>query len=416
MQFGPETSYHAKHPETPLDLPERIPDGCRNNTLYSIAGRLHDGTRDLSQLTSDLLAINKARCIPPLPEREVRGIARKMHKRAPCKRAPGDVGDEVRAALGLILEEIDSLAREGYWRGRGPLTDHGMLMALIRLGLEYSKLIPAGVQVSISMRDLALEAGVSLATTSESVKRLRNPEKRPRACGEPWLSRDDADRAPNEAGAIVLRVKVPESAPTYNTHPQSKVLQYTRPSGLSVQFGRASEVPALRWRGLGKKAEAVLRVLVARNGAARVKEIAEALGDKRPRDLLRDSPTRTGAIKKLEKHGIVELRGELVELVPYWRVDLENAREWLGEIASARKDEKLFMDQRDSYDFHLAELRRRYREMRESAKGLIEEHRREVAKVRADESLSWEKKELVIREMGLRLNRRLKELEEVEEV
>jgi hypothetical protein len=38
------------------------------------------------------------------------------------------------------------------------------------------------------------------------------------------------------------------------------------------------------------------------------------------------------------------------------------------------------------------------------------EHSREVVKVRADTSLSWEK-ERWIREMGLRLNRRLKELE-----
>jgi hypothetical protein len=47
----------------------------------------------------------------------------------------------------------------------------------------------------------------------------------------------------------------------------------------------------------------------------------------------------------------------------------------------------------------------------ETPENLREEYRQEAAKVWADESLSWEKKERWIREMGLRLNQRLKELE-----
>lgn len=43
---------------------------------------------------------------------------------------------------------------------------------------------------------------------------------------------------------------------------------------------------------------------------------------------------------------------------------------------------------------------------------LRDEHRQRVAEVRADNTLSWEKKELTIRQMGLRLDKRLKELEE----
>jgi hypothetical protein len=43
---------------------------------------------------------------------------------------------------------------------------------------------------------------------------------------------------------------------------------------------------------------------------------------------------------------------------------------------------------------------------------LVREHRRRVAEVRADNSLSWEKKERAIRELGLKFDKERKQLEE----
>ncbi len=46
---------------------EPIPEGQRDDTLTSIAGRLHDGTRNLEALTQDLEAINEAGASRPSP-------------------------------------------------------------------------------------------------------------------------------------------------------------------------------------------------------------------------------------------------------------------------------------------------------------------------------------------------------------
>src|SRR4051794_36967936 len=68
-----------------LDDGEPIPDGTRDETLTRIAGRLHDGTRDLAQLEADLQAVNEDRCNPPLPVEQVRKIARSVWRYEPCR-------------------------------------------------------------------------------------------------------------------------------------------------------------------------------------------------------------------------------------------------------------------------------------------------------------------------------------------
>ncbi len=68
-----------------------IPYGSRWATLQSIAGKLHDGTRNLGQLTDDLEAINAARCLPRFGDHptdrpdELTRIARLVYKTDPCR-------------------------------------------------------------------------------------------------------------------------------------------------------------------------------------------------------------------------------------------------------------------------------------------------------------------------------------------
>jgi hypothetical protein len=52
--------------------------------------------------------------------------------------------------------------------------------------------------------------------------------------------------------------------------------------------------------------------------------------------------------------------------------------------------------------------------MSAEAEKLRAEHARQVEKLRSDETLSWEKQELAIRLLGLRLDERLRELEEAD--
>lgn len=57
-----------------------IPDGERNTTLTSIAGRMRAGGAAADELLSALNEINESRCAPPLHEAEVRSIAASIAK------------------------------------------------------------------------------------------------------------------------------------------------------------------------------------------------------------------------------------------------------------------------------------------------------------------------------------------------
>ena len=57
------------------DDTEPIPDGKRNTTLASIAGRLRNAGLDREGIVASLRRINSARCHPPLPEEDIETIA-----------------------------------------------------------------------------------------------------------------------------------------------------------------------------------------------------------------------------------------------------------------------------------------------------------------------------------------------------
>jgi hypothetical protein len=66
-----------------MALPERIPEGERNNTLFKLAVvSSRQGIPKAERLRS-LLTLNAARCEPPLPEAEVEGIVERAYKVAP---------------------------------------------------------------------------------------------------------------------------------------------------------------------------------------------------------------------------------------------------------------------------------------------------------------------------------------------
>lgn len=66
-----------------VHLPSQIPEGSRNNTLFKLAAAgAMTGTPKASCL-ADLLRINEARCIPALPEAEVKGIVERAYRNPP---------------------------------------------------------------------------------------------------------------------------------------------------------------------------------------------------------------------------------------------------------------------------------------------------------------------------------------------
>lgn len=69
---------------------EPIPEGQRNSTLTSLAGSVRRRGMSVETIEQALLAENARRCSPPLPESEVRSIARSVGKYSPAAQAsPG---------------------------------------------------------------------------------------------------------------------------------------------------------------------------------------------------------------------------------------------------------------------------------------------------------------------------------------
>jgi len=62
------------------EAPTTFPEGVRNTGLCAIAGRLRRAGLDDAEIEAALLVVNRRRCCPPLPDDEVRRIARSVGK------------------------------------------------------------------------------------------------------------------------------------------------------------------------------------------------------------------------------------------------------------------------------------------------------------------------------------------------
>src|SRR5829696_1383924 len=141
-----------------------IPDGERNVVLTRIAGRLHDGSRGLEQLTADLQAVNEARCQPPKGEDEVVRIANSIYGRPPCNAAP-EPTPWVKAAV----EYLRGVERpvKGMGGATGWAIYNGLLDQAARYGWEHEQ----GVALRVDMRTAAQLAATNASTVSRWLKR-----------------------------------------------------------------------------------------------------------------------------------------------------------------------------------------------------------------------------------------------------
>jgi putative DNA primase/helicase len=297
---------------------EPIPEGTRDTTLASIAGRLHDGTRDLKELAGELLQINANRCLPPLPEAQVLKVAHSIHKKPPCRRtrpeqAPGV--DEVLEAAGNYWYE--RLLRGG---GRSKIRD--VFRSLMELAARHGELIMVriagkerrAVRFSASLRQVAPGAGTSPTSVSRNTRRLRELGA---------LRKDDADRNDVHGGTFLIiepahyRYTPSSSSPLGG----GKVGEGCNTSARPLRPDRLS-TPAPRWGDqVGNSPAGSLYALEA-FGPQTEDELAERVGISRPRDLVRRH------LLPLSKLGLVEKRGGV------WYLS-ENHRHRTGELRRA---------------------------------------------------------------------------------
>jgi hypothetical protein len=127
---------HLEGNKSPTAGDDSIPEGTRNSTLTSIAGRLRGQGYDEPDLLNQLLVQNNTRCRPPLPEEEVKRIARSVGRYPPNVRASNPKVKSTGSAPtadGFDLDALHCMADvepasvDWLWQDRIPL---GMLTSL----------------------------------------------------------------------------------------------------------------------------------------------------------------------------------------------------------------------------------------------------------------------------------------------
>jgi hypothetical protein len=351
-----------------------ILEGERDNTLASIAGKLHDGTRTLSDLEAELLEINERRCVPPLPERQVLKTARSIYKRTPCKPSRPEPSAETVEALDAV--EAEMWGRE--WSGMGGKSERDAVISLIKQARRHGELIAAGVRVSISVRSWALATAVSKRAMLDSFKggeRKAGIISRLERAG--ILRPDKTGQAGTKSGAYVLLLP---RAEFHHSNHQSSYRTSEEASGETLRGPFTA--PRLRWsapsrkprRGLvqetrrvrqgvrrpprehikrlGKGAGAVIDTLEALGGELSEEELYGRLHpDRSPEDRKRWRPRdlRRRVLSRLEDAGVIVCAEGVVSLAPEWLEALNLDRERAGEIEAYRRDMRDYHEQSEAY-------------------------------------------------------------------
>jgi hypothetical protein len=275
-----------------------ILQGSRDDTLARIAGRLHDGTRDLDDLAAELLEINARRCEPRLPDQQVVKVARSIHGREPCRPGRPKEVDE-------LVEVLSDYWHSQTWKRLAKKSEARFARALIREGRKFGKRVTTGLRVEKSFRQMAEILGVHRNTITNLVKRGK-------ASG--WLRQDNANRQGEMSGAFVL-VDPRCFCDTDNHAPEvgEGVTNFSRLREKPLNVADLT-TPHHRHRGLvGYSKEHTLCVFEARGPLDR-ESAAGLLGWARPRDLERLHLEPLCELGLLEKRdGVYAIPGDYAE-------------------------------------------------------------------------------------------------------
>lgn len=235
--------------------------------------------------------------------------------------------DQSVAAARELLVSLENATWGRDWKGKAGLTDRSVYMALMRKAWHHGTLIPSGVKVSVALRPLAIEAGMSKPTLLAAIKRLTQSDE--------LIRRDGRGRGP-ESGAFVLL-----------THPRSAyplAQRYLRTSSVSLQtpeWVSSARLP-FRWGPgrLGKFKEFLLDAL-RRFGDPTKRELAVAMG-RRPRDL-------RPHLNALVELGALERRDDRFALHKDAFYDLWMERQNNGEIEAEERDRRRYKEESDAF-------------------------------------------------------------------
>jgi DNA-binding Lrp family transcriptional regulator len=338
----PERSKGERGPTPILAAGEKIPDGRRDDALASLAGRLHDGTRNLERLTADLMGINASRCAPPLPEGEVEKIAGSIFKREPAKPSR-DVSPEV---LGKLDGIEDAYLWNRKWTGVGWKTPRSAMVALITEAREHGAPTKDGVRVSISVRKLALAVAVSKPALIRALNKLEEANIIRRVKGSGTKSGAYVLIEPSVAGRYhsSTDAAAPSSGNTLPHPPTAPRLRYSKPVYETIDGERIYSHHVLR---LGKAAEAVVDILEKNGGWMSAPDIGVTLGIKHHRDL------RRRTLPRLEAAAVVECSGDDVRLRLDWQAALKRKRKDDQEISDYYRDEEKYAEESRVYALKL---------------------------------------------------------------
>jgi hypothetical protein len=290
-----------------------IPERQRNNSLFSLGCSLRARGYDHVAIGQALHEANALRCSLPLDNTEMEKITASACRYAPGKPPPAP---EVLEAL----DDFEAWIRSRTWSGRKGPTRWKLLNAIVAHGRQYGEMIPGGVLVNISERQLAERAGGSRDTVRKHLKE--------RLGGVIRLDRHD--RAPHEAGAVVLppppaAANVPGGTDSKLGHlttdtPGADNQRWLGGPGSSQLTSLRTSVAGLK--RLGPRAGQVLEALLRAGGELHKGALAKAVA-MRTSNLTR----KDGVLQRLVEAEIAERDGDLVRVLPRWLEALEAARQ-----------------------------------------------------------------------------------------
>jgi hypothetical protein len=188
------------------------------------------------------------------------------------------------------------------WSGIGGKSERDILRVLLEFGKRHGQLIPVGVRVSLSWRDLAVAAGVGFGTVCRAVKRLKE---------KGWLRSDNAERGVEDSGAMVLLAR--PGGYTQGTAEKKSgaesVSTTARPRDRKADLPELT--PCFRHGGFVGKTRAGVLYLLEVYGPQTDEALAERLGYSRARDVRRKL---LHGYKKRNKDGEQVYEAGLVEL------------------------------------------------------------------------------------------------------
>jgi hypothetical protein len=248
-------------------------EGARQNltlgaTAYGIslgiaADRIKEDVEALERTSSNPELKDRLTAVERTIEKHVKGerIAwRNFYMLADVEPPTGNkvVGWEVLLKLQILEDRLHGVP----FKGMGGFTDLDVLDSLIELGKKYGKPHAEGVEISISIRDLALEARVGNVTIVNSLERLK---------GSGWIMRGDRGRGTN-SGSLVLLIDdqdVASHEPINEGNGENAVEE--------IGF----HVPRVRWGAgkLGKTVRPILQHLQRLEPCTRA-DVARAMGRK----------------------------------------------------------------------------------------------------------------------------------------